>query len=204
MVIVFACFALALAAQDVIRVNYKGANPTISDFVSAFVSSRDNVDEEEDCADESFNAIGYAWGLHQQGLPLPEGQTLTVDDKNGYVVYECRSEYESIEDVVRIEMCYWNEAEGKHKLFAYNVGCFRNGKYDPGQFDGITFFRYNNATKKMTMCEAPGFDVVYGTDDGAWISYALPRTGKDITVTKWYDSGKQEKMLKWDGHRFSF
>ena len=198
--IFFVCCALAVAAQDAIRVNYQGANPTISDFVSAFLSSRDN-DDEEDCLDESFNAVKQTWIQHSNGLPLDEGETLTVDKKNGYVLYE--SKYEK--ELLKIEMCYWNEADGKHKLFAYNVASFTNGKYSPGQFDGLIFYRYNNATKKMTYCDAPGFDVEYGTDDGAWISYALPRTGKDITVTSWYENGKtKQKTLKWNKSRFSY
>lgn len=201
--VIFACCILTLAAQDAIRVNYQGAAPTISDFAWAFLSSNDH-EEEEDCADESFNAIRQAWIQHRKGLPQQEGVTLTVDEKNGYVVYEYTSEYESNKDVVRIEMCYWNEADKKHKLFAYNVACFRNGKYEPGQFDGLTFFRYDNASKKMTMYHDTGFEVAYGTDDGAWVSYALPRTGKDITVTYWYKTGKKQKPLKWNGRRFSF
>ena len=198
--IIFVCFTLAIAAQDAIRVKYQGANPTISDFVSAFLSSHDN-DEEEDCFDESFNAVKQTWIQYRKGLPLDEGETITVDQKNGYVLYE--SKYE--EHLLKIEMCYWNEADGKHKLFAYNVASFSNGKHTPGQFDGLTFYRYNNATKKMTYCDAPGFDVEYGTEDGAWVSYALPRMGKDITVTLWYENGtKKQKTLKWNGRRFSY
>ena len=198
--IIFACCTLALAAQDVIRVNYKGAKPTISDFVWAFLSSRDDDDDEE-CFDESFNAIKQTWIQHHKGLPLDKGETLTIDEKNGYVLYESKDG----EDVGRWEMCYWNEADGKHKLFAYNVSFFRNGKYSPGQFDGLIFYRYNNATKKMTDCEAPGFDAVMGSDDGAMISYALPRSGKDIIASYWYDDGKKkQKTLKWNGRRFSF
>ena len=203
--ILFACCTLALSAQNGIRVKYQGASPKISDFVSAFLSSRDH-DDEEDCTDESFNAIDYAWKQYHKGLPLEEGNTLTIDEKNGYVCYEYRSEYESVIDVVRIEMCYWNEADKKHKLFAYNVACFRNGNPEPGQFDGITFYRYNNATKLMTYTTDFGFEPVLGTEDGAWVSYDLPRTGKDITVTTfWGKTGKKQlKALKWNGRRFSF
>ena len=101
-------------------------------------------------------------------------------------------------------MCYWNEADGKHKLFAYNVKCFRNGKYSPGQFDGLQFYRYNNATKKMTYYQMPGFDSSLYTEDGAYITYSLPRVGKDIVITYWYDNGtKKQKTLKWNGRKFS-
>lgn len=201
--IIFACFAMALVAQDAIRVNYKGAHPTISDFVSAYLSSHD-AEEEEGCVDESFNAVSYAWNQRQKGIRLDDGNTITVDEKNGYVIYEYRSEYESVESVLRIEMCYWNEADRRHKLFAYNVSSYQNGRYCVGQFDGITFFRYDNVTKKMTYCEAPGFEEVYTGADGASISYSLPRVGKDIIVTLWYENEKKERTLKWNGHGFSY
>ena len=56
----------------------------------------------------------------------------------------------------------------------------------------------DNATKKMVLCDAPGFKVDYGS------AYALPRIGKDIVVTKWTDNGKKtQKTLKWNGRRFT-
>ena len=97
-------------------------------------------------------------------------------------------------------MCYWNMTDKKHKLFAYSLWCFENGRPSLGQYDGIKFLRYNNSTKKMSLIDTPGFEVEYGD-----ISYALPRTGKDITVTRWDKNGKKaEKTLKWNGSRFSY
>ncbi len=189
---IFACCALALMAQDAIRVNYKGNKPTISDFAWAFLS--DNDDDE--CGDEPVKAFKEAWVCHRKGLPQEEGVTLTVDEKNGYVLYE--QKYGTV--VHRMEMCYWNEADGKHKLFAFNnMATVDNGKPVFTETSDLIFYRYNNATKKMTYCkDAPGFDVDYGC------SYALPRTGKDILVTKWKDNGKStQKKLKWNGKRFS-
>ena len=198
--IFFACCLLAMTAQDVIRVKYQGAKPNISDFVSALVSSRGHVDEEECCVDESFNALYNAWNQHLKGLPLNEGETLTVDEENGFVLYESRYE----QHLLRIEMCYWNESDRKHRLFAYSVSSFTDDKYNPGQYDVLTFYRYDNASKKMDIWNDVGFDVVYGIEGGVWLSYALPRTGKDITVTSWYESGKKERALKWNGHGFSY
>ena len=129
---------------------------------------------------------------------IAEGDKITVDQKNGYAVYESRDG----EDLLMVEMCYWNEADQKHKLFAYNVKCYDGGRYSPGQFDGLTFYRYDNATKKMTLCEAPGFEVAHGTEDGAWVSYDLPRSGKDIIYTEWKGNAKKQKTLKWNGRRF--
>ena len=198
--IVFAFCTLAVSAQDAIRVNYTGAKPTISDFAWAFLSVDNGEDELEGESDESFNAIKQAWIRHRNGTPQDEHETLTIDDKNGFVLYEWKYE----ENMLRIEMCYWNESDQKHKLFAYNVSCFQNDKYSPGQFDGIVFCRYDNAKRELTYCEAPGFEVEYGTDDGAWVSYDLPRSGKDITVNYWHANKKTQKTLKWNGHGFGF
>ena len=54
----------------------------------------------------------------------------------------------------------------------------------------------------MTYCEAPGFDEVFGTEDGAWVSYDLPRSGKDSIYTEWKGNAKKQKTLKWNGRRF--
>ena len=196
--IVFVCCTLAVAAQEEgFRVNCQGATPNIKDFASAYLASL-FVDVEE-C---DLEGLGLYADLQEsikrqdKGLPLEDNTTLTIDLKNGFLVYEHKySEYLS-----RIEMCYWNEADGKHKLFANNRWSFENGKPMLGQFDVLSFYRYDNATKKMSSCETPGFDVEYFNK-----SYALPRTGKNITVTTWEDNGKKtQKTLKWNGHGFSY
>ncbi|MBQ7691160.1 MAG: hypothetical protein IJT30_08250 [Muribaculaceae bacterium] len=193
--ILFVGCALALAAQDHIQVNYQGTTPTISDFAWAFLTSLDN--DEEECGDKPTNAIKAAWIQLREGKPLDEGIALTIDNANGYLLYEFV--YQSV--VQRMEMCYWNESDGKHKLFAFNnMATLDNGKPVITETSGLTFWRYNNATKKMTYCAPPGFDVEYFDT-----FYALPRTGKNITVTKWNENGTtQEKTLKWDGHQFKF
>ena len=200
LVILFVSCTLVMAAQNGIKVNYHGEKPTISDLAWAFLSADDGEEELEGEADESFNAVKQAWIRHREGLPQEENETLTIDEKNGFVLYEWRYE----ENLLRIEMCFWNESDKKHKLFAYNVGYYSDGEYSPGQFDGIVFCRYDNATREMTYCEAPGFEVEYGTDDGSWVSYDLPRTGKDITVNYWLNVGKTQKTLKWSGNNFGF
>ena len=195
----FLAASLTMSAQDAIQVNYQGAKPTIKDLGWAFLEYY--VDEgEEDMVDESSRAIKLAWINQRDGVQLNEGETLTIDEKNGFVLYEWREE----ENSLRIEMCYWNESDGKHKLFAYNVSSFMNDSYSPGQFDGLVFYRYDNATKKMSFCDETGFEVEYGTDDGGWVSYALPRTGKDIIVTTWYKDRTVQRTLKWNGKTFSW
>lgn len=192
--------ALSLAAQDGIKVDFQGSNPTISDFAWSYLATYDEDAEDFDYINESIRAMKLAWIRNRDGVPLEEGETLTIDQKNGFVVYESRYD----ESLLRIEMCYWNEADKKHKLFAYCIGGYWDGKYSPGQFDDLVFFRYDNATKTMTgWYEDVGFEVEY-SHDGAFVSYDLPRTGKDIVVTTWYDDGPQRKTLKWNGRRFSY
>ncbi len=196
------CCALALSAQDGLKVNYQGDRPTISDFAWTFLSSSDEDEDEEleGEMDESTNAFKHAWINHRNGVALDENETLTVDQRNGFVLYESVFE----ESRLRVEMCFWNEADQAHKLIAYNVSCFQGDEYSPGQFDGLIFYRYDNASKTMTWVDAPGFEVEYGTEDGAWVCYDLPRTGKDIAVNYWKDGKKKQKKLKWNGHGFNF
>ena len=193
LLVAFAAMTIKASAQNDFRVNYQGASPNIVDFAWAFLFSDD--DDEEECDQEATAGIKNALMRYRQGKPQDEDVTLTVDTKNGYMVYEFRYE----EHLSRIEMCYWNEADKKHKLFAYSHWCFSNGRPSQGQYDTLVFSRYNNATKKMTMCDTPGFDVDYYKT-----TYALPRTGKDIIATKWNDDGtKTQKTLKWNGRGFS-
>ena len=196
--IFFACCTLAIAAQeDGFRVNYQGAKPTIKDFALAYITSLSS--EAEECDAEGmylYENLQDAIKCQAKGLPLEANRTLTIDQKNGFLVYEQKQ----MEYLSRIEMCYWNEADGKHKLFACNRWSFENGKPRLGQYDVLDFYRYDSATKKMSWCEPPGFEVEYFNK-----SYGLPRTGKDITVTTWGDNGeKTQKTLKWNGHEFSY
>lgn len=199
--ILFACLSWALMAQEVIKVKYQGARPTISDFANAILFSGE-VDDN-DC-DESSNAAARAFERFQKGEPLEDGETFTLDQKNGFLLYE--SQYKDPDNgdyLSRYEMCYWNEADQKHKLIAYNVTSFHNGKHSPGQFDGLVFYRYDNATKQLEFYGNEAMEVEYMAEDGAIVSYRLPRSGKDITVDYWYETGKKQKVMKWNGHGFS-
>lgn len=200
--IIFACFTLVVMAQEAIKVKYEGARPTIQDFAQALLFSG-NVDDN-DC-DEASNAAANAMTHYLKGEPQEEGQSFTIDQKNGFMLYESKyKDPEFGEYLTRYEMCYWNESDQKHKLIGYSVASYHNGKYEPGQFDGLVFYRYDNAKKQMEYYTEPGFENVCYTEDGANVTYSLPRSGKDITATYWYETGKKQKTLKWDGQQFSF
>lgn len=196
-----------MAQEETVRVDFKGAGPTITDFLSAYLNTIPDVNDLEECEVEGvalLHGLRRAYLYQVEGIELEEGETLTIDKKNGYLLYEWRYDDENLS---KIEMCFWNERDGKHKLFACFRETYSNGRYVCGQFDDREFFRYNNATKTMTPCSAEdiGVDAAYDVLENSFISFDLPRTGKDITVAWWNEKGKiKEKSLKWNGHRFNF
>lgn len=111
--IIFACFTLAIAAQDGIKVKYQGTKPTISDFITAYLAP--TYGEDGECDSEYMNGIRNAWERYRKGLKQDEGDTFTLDAKNGYAVYEYKYSEGACEFMTRIEMCLWNEADGNHK-----------------------------------------------------------------------------------------
>ena len=197
---------LGLSAQS-FPVKFQGEKPNISDFAWAYVNYElapaEDEEDEEGYYNESINAVKNAMEKQRANKAQDPDVTLAIDLRNGFVLYEWKDS--DSDNRLRVEMCYWNESDGKHKLFACGVYYFDGDKYSAGQFDGLTFYRYDNAAKTMTYADDFGFDVEYSTDDGAWVTYDLPRSGKNITVNYWYDNGtKKQKTLKFDGRRFSF
>lgn len=201
--LLFACLVQCVAAQDCYKVTYTGARPTIKDFAQAYLSQVQVYDDpvDEVGLDEATNAFKQAWMRYRNGVKQIDGDKFIVDEQNGYIRYE--SQYDN--HLLCAEMCYWNEADGKHKLIAVNITSFTDGRYSLGQFDGLFFMRYNNATKMMADCDAPGFEPRCINDNLDNISYSLPRTGKNITETAWLKNGKTSKrVLKWNGRKFSY
>jgi hypothetical protein len=194
--ITLVCCSLGLAAQeDSFRVTYKGAKPTITDFAWAFLFS--DQSNEEECGHEAVASIEDALKRYRAGKKQSKGVTFIVDERNGYILYEHRYEGGGHKQ----EMCFWNESDGKHKLFAFNnMTSFDEQPPVLTESSGIIFCRYNNATKKMTYCIPSIIEVEYLN-----ASYELPRIGKDIILTRWNDDGtkKEQEVLKWNGHGFS-
>lgn len=190
--VILALTSFAMSAQDAIRVRYSGAKPTITDFARAYCHYMDTLQET---GDRPSNAIKHALECRDKGLPLDEGETFVVNERAGYIAYHAQHDRCFIE----MEMCYWNEKDGKHKLFAFNnMASLCDGKPLLTETSGIDFLRYDNATRTMTFCDDPGVEVHY---DNA--VYSLPCDGKDITVTVFDEDGEvTEHILKWNGRRF--
>lgn len=195
--IIFSCLILSMMAQDGFIVNCKGPAPTVIDFAWAALPSLNHEDEDES-GDRPWKALESAMKRDSSGLPQEKGETLTIDSKNGYIVYE-RVDEEYGDFISRLEVCYWNESDGKHKLIAFNnMASYFEGRPCMTEMSGMSFYRYDNATKRMVGCDPPGFEIDYSCN------YELPRKGKDIITTRWNDDGTtKQTILKWDGKRFN-
>ena len=184
---------MTVSAQEGIKVGFLGAAPDIMDFAWAYASANDG--DPENTPDESSAALRQSLECYRTGEAQPEGFTITVDRKAGYILVQSKHDgYTS-----KWEMCYWNMDDKKHKLFAMCVELSENGmRMNPGQYDGLTFYRSDTATRQMKHVDM-GIDVQYFN-----ISYALPRVGKDIIVTHWSENGREkwQTALKWNGHGF--
>ena len=179
--IMFVFCTLTMVAQDGIQVLYEGAQPNIYDFACAFIYQDDG--DAEDCDREATAGIAEALERYRLNENQNDNVTLVVDKKGGFISYK-----------------YWNEADKKHKLFAFSNWSYFNDLPDQGQYDTLVFLRYTNATKKMEFCAPPGFEVTYEQNT----TYSLPRVGKDIMINKWDKDGlKTQKTLKWNGHGFN-
>ena len=110
--------------------------------------------------DELNGPMSEAWDLYRKKQSVGKGTTIILDEKNGYFRYEVDydkmyedEEGEPSESITIVEMCVWNCADGKHKLFAENVkGTYKGKPQNSGQFDGTMFFLFDKATHKVYVC----------------------------------------------------
>lgn len=181
---------------DDITVKSSGAQPNIKDFVTALLS-------QEDETDESLNGLRKAWDFYKNGMKQMPGDDLIVDVQNGYVGYESTDTDDGNTYRQVIECCYWNYADKKHKLVAISNDLYRNGKAIDGQYTGITFYKYDNATRKMKVVYGSEVGLGFEAPDGTEAtSHVLPRQGKTIVFSYYTPSGKRDLRLTWNGSRF--
>lgn len=175
-----------------ISVTFKGQKPGIGDFVTAILS------QEE--LGEALGGMAENWKKYQKGKTLAKNTTITVDSKNGYVRYDVNHpEGENL----YIEYCYWNCADGKHKLVAENVSLVVNGEPVDTELTGLSFYWYDNTSHKMNYKYAfelgEEIEAAYGATG---CMRNLPRQGKTIEFVYFTPKGKVTKKLTWDGRKF--
>jgi hypothetical protein len=173
-----------------IPVSFRGSQPNIKDFVVALLASNTG---------ENMNGLREAWRFYKNGMKQMPGDDLIVDTQNGYVGYESKDD--NSRQV--IECCYWNYADKKHKLVAVSNDDYMNGKPIVGQFSGVEFYIYENASRTMKVAYAQDLGAVIDVPAGEMVvTHALPRTGKTMIYTIHTASGKIPKRLTWNGSRF--
>lgn len=173
-----------------IAVKYAGNRPTIVDFATAF------LDHSKEIA--FFGKVNDEWMRHQKKQPLSNHVSIDVDVKNGYMRYEIQNPEEN--DTIVMEMCFWNCADGKHKLVCANTIWMLNGDYGWDEHFGASFFVYDNAKKEMRTVWAEDIGALY---DGDGLSvFFLPRKGKDIKVSAAGGGERWNEVLEWDGYQF--
>lgn len=195
------------------RVNYKGNAPKIGDFISSFT----NIEE----TDELMGSVLDAWNHYLRQEPQEPCVQFMVDEKNGYLrhTFDTRlcDDFEELNEESFYEMCYWNCADGKHKLIAQNCVTKLDNRYILGQYSGISFLIYDNASHKMWTVAAEDIGAEIEpvidenncetgeqlTDDNMPIVVCyLPQQGKDINVEICHGNKRTVTRLVWDGMRF--
>ena len=194
-------------------VNYKGNAPKIGDFINAFLE-----------IDETSEIKGFlvdCWNHYLRHEPQDPCCQFLIDEKNGYLrcSYDSKLCEDSIDDRVEYfyEICYWNCADGKHKVIAHNFVDQLDGKYYLGQYDGIWFYIYDNDSHKLydVNNEDMGAEVLPVIDESDFetgeqmtlydetvVVHRLPQQGKDIDVEIYSGNRKSVCRLVWDGMRF--
>ena len=133
---------LTMSAQDGFKVKFEGVAPDIMDFALAYFTFMD--DDPENTPDEWMNGVRKSLQCYLTGDEQPQGFTITVDKKAGYILIKQTDK--DGEFTHRYEMCYWNMADQKHKLFALNVELWQEGM----RLNPITVTKWNEATGKKT------------------------------------------------------
>ena len=145
--IMLALCTMSVWAQEGIKVNFEGATPNIFDFAWSYLLNYDSNSEDY----ESTFGIRDALERYLQNENQDDDVTLIVDKKAGFISYEHLHQGHA----QLIEMCFWNEADKKHKLFAFSNWSYFNGNPQLGQFDALAFYRYDNATQTMEYILTP-------------------------------------------------
>lgn len=172
------------------KVSYEGERPTIVDFVNAIA----NMFMEDE-------SIGwkYGWEKYMKTGKTPKQDTYNVDKRNGFVSIVSR--YPDEGRVNNYEFCYWNCADGKHKLVALSNYGEEEGRLMMTETMGLELYRYDNDTQLLTYIgmaeEAFGSKPV----ESGFVAYQLPRSGKDITFRS-IDGDRG--TVRWNGNGFTY
>lgn len=187
------CAPVEVEGEYYIKVPFEAAEPTIADFVETYFSNGDVLPE-------MLGDIRTAWHRYKMNKTLPSHTTFLLDKNRGYMRYERKLQDG---DYSVAEMCYWNCADGRHKVVAQSIASYEDGVFRSWQYDGYSFSLYDAETRTMKQVELG--DICVGNVsifDCSNTVMLLPRTGKDIIAKKYSETGVDTEVLRWTGNKF--
>jgi len=126
-------------------------------------------------------------GVEKKVLDDNDGYTVEVDAKNGYV-----TSYHDGSDRQTMSACVWRRSDG-HRLFAVVI----EQPVDPS-ISIICFYDYDPQKHVLTP-EPEIVDNILPLFPTAYMSYVLPREGKDLVVLEYSSGWTYRRIYKWDG-----
>ena len=187
------CSPVEIEGEYYIQVPFEASEPTIADFVETYFSNGDVLPE-------MLGDIRTAWHRYKMNKTQPSHTTFLLDKNRGYMRFERKWESG---DYSVAEMCYWNCADGRHKVVAQSIASYENGTFRNWQYDGYSFSLYDSETRTMKQVELD--DICVGNVslfDCSNTVMLLPRTGKDIIAKKYSETGVDTEVLRWTGNKF--
>ena len=148
--------------QWLTEVSFDGAAPGIVELATAYF--------ECDVMNELLGDARDALRHYLRHEPQEKGADMLVDKKNGYMCYTMNwgMVYDDTPNSKEcVEMCYWNCADGKHKIMAMSCRSMSEGKYIENEFSGISMYIYDNETHMLGELneEYLGVEDYTGTDE---------------------------------------
>lgn len=126
-------------------------------------------------------------GVSKKVLDPDDGYTVEVDAKNGYV-----ESYTAGSDRQTMSACVWRRSNG-HRLFAVVV----SQPVDP-EIEIACFYDYD--PQKHTLTPEPEIlDNIRPLFPTAYMSFVLPKTGKDLIVIEYSSGFTYKRIYKWNG-----
>ena len=132
---------------------------------------------------------------------MSKGRKINVDEKNGCVKYNSNPVV-SDESVFLLELSRWNYSDGKHLLIVSNLDVRRSTHLIDPRNEGLTFYRYDIASKKMKRVRLSDLgDSPSIPSNATDVHYHLSCDGESI-IDYEYFSGSVIRSLSWDGEKF--
>ncbi len=178
--------------NEEITVKYKGKNPLVTDFMEAVLALNNTVPFYKDTR--------FVWDGWKKGH-ISKGRSINVDEKNGCVKYNSNPVV-SDENIFLFELSRWNYSDSKHLLIVTNLDVRRSVRSVDSGEGGLTFYRYDIASKKMkrvrlsVLGDSPSIP-----SDATDVHYHLSCDGESI-IDYEYLSGSVIRSLSWDGEKF--